>query len=136
MICSSSATGSEPRSLQAQAKFLLCWDGSEQLPAVQTPRLGWLWQHREHSTDLFRGALSVPGTCPGLGWFSQQGWRLELSPAGAGVCNMDHGKQGMWPQAGNTVPFVSTLGEAALRIGWSFILTYFKTTRAAPYFLC
>lgn len=58
------------------------------------------------------------------------------APAGAEGCNMNHGKQGMWPQTGNTVLFISTLREAALRIGWSFRLNYFKPTRAAPYFLC
>lgn len=47
---------------------------------------------------------------------------------------MNHGKQGMWPQTGNTVLFVSTSREAALRIELNFILTYFKTSQAAPYF--
>lgn len=75
-------------------------------------------------------ALAAQGAQPcseGL-WVSQggaqgwpdsatMGWRLELSPAGAEVCHMNHGKQGMWPQTGNTVQFVSTLREAALRIG-------------------
>lgn len=34
---------------------------------------------------------------------------------------MNHGKQGMWPQTGYTVPFASTLREAALRIGLFYI---------------
>lgn len=67
--------GLSPGLCRAQAKFLQCWGGSEELPAVQ----GWLWQHREHSTGT---------TCSEGLWVSQggdQGWPDSATTAG-GSC--------------------------------------------------
>lgn len=73
-----------PRSLWGQAKYPLCWSGSEQVPAVHTPQagdgpsvgMGLLWQHMEHSP----GMTCSEGLC--VSQRGAQGWADSATMSG------------------------------------------------------